>query len=424
MVCCFVLFLLLLVQNQKNNSSRIKLVLKNFKAVQKYKIFGQLFNKKNSTVNRIIITLISVLFFSCSNVDKKKNHKKINTSFDLVLKDSITINHPNLFFQDYKNEKLLLYNYVNFDVGVYNIENNSLNIFNKYGRSYDSYNNIVQDGLRFITDTIIGVGEIKGVKKYNFKGDYLGQIKVKNDFTYAPSVNFHLIDSVFILIKKFQGNPSKREFYKKSHKLLTKKNINTGEQEDFAVYPNKNSELSNDEYYFTYVYDFYEKINKKENTFSFINSNDSNIFDYDISTMKLKSSKKLELENYNPIKVEFGKTRGRDKQTIDLYSNGVIRNYFNYDNREIVLYNEGLDESYVIDFFKNNDEYSVPKMIFWINIMDEREKVSNDIKIPYELGYPVHMKSKNQLIFKKHNNKQDELKGVSKFYYVDIIKRN
>ena len=95
------------------------------------------------------------LVFCCAN--ENQSIKKISKSFRLQVIDSISIHHPNLYFQDLQKNNLLLCNFINFDVGIFDIENNDLSIFNKQGNLYDEYSYIYPETLKFVNDSTVGL---------------------------------------------------------------------------------------------------------------------------------------------------------------------------------------------------------------------------------------------------------------------------
>ena len=145
---------------------------------------------------------------------------------------------------------------------------------------------------------------------------------------------------------------------------------------------------------------------------------------YDILSTRLLNHSKLNLENYNPIKIKFGKTINPDEQLIYMYSSGTIRGYFKNKEREIVLYSEGIEKETIIHFFKdNNSKYDRPETPFWIQILDKKTKITNDILVPPKLGLLSAMISENVLLFRKPKNEKDEINGLTKFYYVKLVEK-
>lgn len=366
------------------------------------------------------LTFIIILIFSACNISKKNEEKKeLNNNFNLKIIDSIIIKKPNIFFQDRIGDNLLFTNYVNSEIYIFNIRKNTLSSFTKQGSAYDEYHRIIKGNLKFLNDSVLGVGNIKEIKKYNFQGDFLGDISINNRNTFAPLINFEVYKNLLTSIRTFQGDPSKKKFYENKQQVLLTKNLNTNNEYIYADFPLNESDLSNKTHYYNYIYDFYSTTN--DSIFSFVNSNDANIFDYNVLSGQLMSYKKLDLDKYNPLSIRFGKLPSNQEQLINLFTGGAIRGYFRKDNIEIILYTEGLNKEDVISFYKENSSYDVPDPIYWISFLDKRKKTKNDFKVPKKMGSLVHMISNDRLMFRKNKNYLDEQKGITTYYYVEVI---
>ncbi|WP_026776325.1 hypothetical protein [Polaribacter sp. Hel_I_88] len=370
-------------------------------------------------MKKLNFILILILIFSACNTSKKSDSKELINNLNLKIIDSIIISKPNIFFQDRIGDNLLLTNYVNSEIHIFNIRKHILSSFTKQGSAFDEYRRTIRGNLKFLNDSVLGVGNIKGIKKYNFQGDFLGNISINNKNTFAPLVNFKLYKNLLTCLRTFQGDPSKKKFYENKQQVLLTKDLNTSEENSYANFPTNESDLSNKTHYYNYIYDFYSTAN--DSIYSFVNSNDANIFDYNVLSGQLISHKKLDLDKYNPLSIEFGKLPSNQERFTNLFIGGAIRGYFRKDNKEIILYSEGLNKEDVISFYKENSSYDVPDPIYWISVLDKRKKTTNDFKIPKKIGSLVHMISNDKLMFRKNKNYLDEQKGITTFYYVQVI---
>ena len=112
---------------------------------------------------------------------------------------------------------------------------------------------------------------------------------------------------------------------------------------------------------------------------------------------------------------------------LEMKTECVIRSaYFRATRRyaQWITKQEGIEKETIIHFFKdNNSKYDRPETPFWIQILDKKTKITNDILVPPKLGLLSAMISENVLLFRKPKNEKDEINGLTKFYYVKLVEK-
>lgn len=373
-----------------------------------------------NTLFKKIVCLSFLALVSCSD---KKNQNMSNNFEKFVLKDSITINQPNLIVQDVNSDNILLLNYRDGTIVSYNLKKKETIFFNKTGNGYDEYSSIFPGTISFLNDSIIGVGEISNIKKYSLKGEYLGGLRVKNEDTYASLQDFKILNNHLFAFKMFQGNPTQKSFYDQKIDLFLKKNIIDSTQINFIEFPFENSDFVNGEFYFPYPYEFF--INYSDNIINISNSNDSNIYRFSNLDGSLVERIHLDLKEYNPLKIRFGQESNDPLQSVkNMYSSGTIRGYNKNGDYDILFYSKGLDRSYVNEFAKQNNDFphfKTPKQEYWFHILKNNKPFKNDILFPENMGQPVYIISKDSILSIKENDKTLDREGKSIFYISEIL---
>jgi len=378
------------------------------------------------------LTLIAFCF-SCkreSNIDIIKNKKNAN----LVVIDSFLVESNNLKFQDFRDGHLLFFNFPAYDVLTYNIEANKQFSFNKLGPSNEEYKYIYPKSLRFVNDSIIGVSSIDYISRYDFKGKYLNRIKIKNERTFAPLYNYKVIkDSILISILSPQGDPTTKEFYNQK-KMFLKANLLAhdllNENQTYHYdFPLKESGLSKKEFYYPNIYDYYEAIDYKSNVYSFMNSNISNIYSFDYFEMGNLKVEKIDLDNYSPLKIPFGRQLDQQESLINSFTNSIILNYLKFNSNEYILYSEALSKRDVIEFSKNNKGFpneARPNIRVWLHSRKNGKKTSNDILFPdpKDYGFPICVIGEDKFITQKANDEKNDLEGNTTFYIIKLTSSN
>lgn len=368
-----------------------------------------------------LIFFISILTFSCS----KKNtsvETEINNKFVVV--DSFLIDSSPIILEHVLNDKLLFFNFISHDIVIYDLNNKKSTFFNKKGNGNGEYKSINPGSLRFLNDSIIGIGKIKNILKYDFHGNFTGDIAVENFNTYATLSHFSQYSNNLIALKLPQGSPSEKSFYQKNHQLLLKQNLLTGATESFAPFPEVESDLNDSKYFYTDIYSFYEHIDKEEGTYSVINSNDSKIFTYDLESLKLVEQRPLNLDYYERVKLSFEEGYNQDKTFIYMFTTSRIYGYYKYANTEYILYSEGSTEEDIITYQKNNPGFphtDSPDVKLWLHQIENFKPKKGNVLLTNKFGFVVAPLPNNQFLIQKKSNEKDEIENQNYYYIAEIV---
>lgn len=352
----------------------------------------------------------------------------MNNDTKISIIDSLSLAFSSAVIADVNDENILVFNFTSSEIGIYNFESKQTKRFNKFGQGKDEFMTMLRpQTVNFVNDSLIGLSSTNKIMIYNFNGDLKKVIKVKNENTYAPLANYEFIgDSILIALIQPQGNNTLKSFYEQPHKLLLKKDIKNDELKLFADFPLKNSDFNDSDFYYPYPFNYYHRLDSDSFQYNFVNSNDRNIYRFDVSTSELISVSSLKLEHYKPLKIPFGSKlkQGRLEAQLQFYTNSIIMNYFKDENHEYISYSEALDRDYVIEKLKNslsdNGMSDNLKTKNWLHIMKNGEKLIDDIHIPQHFGIPLHIFSSKKVLFSVKTTEEDDLKGVSKFILCNL----
>ncbi len=373
----------------------------------------------------ITICVISIIL-SCN-----KENKSIASYLDsrITIIDSIKVELSSAILTDMIGDNILIYNYISSDIGVYNLKDNKIKVFNKFGSAPSEFKSqILPYSLKFINDSLIGVSSSKGIKVYNFNGVLVENININIPNNYSTISNFSVInDSLIISINKPNGDPSLRNFYEQDHKLLLRHNNSDASQVFFADFPLKNSDFNNKDFFYPYPYVYYHQLDKIKNEYSFVNSNDSNIYTYNVLSTNLIKVVPLKLEHYKRLKIPFGSDSNISEleEEIQFFTNSIIEGYYKTDINDYVVYTEAKDRDEVIDHFRLNPidgpDYKPLNLNIWIHVLFNDSKIMKDILVPSNFGVPIAFYSKDKVIIRKSDvSKYDDLNGITTFYIGQI----
>lgn len=376
-----------------------------------------------------IFFLIVSSSISCKDKIKQvlKEKKEFNLSYSLKKSDSFNINSINLFFEGAKDKNLLFYNGSNYDIFVYDFSNKNIKSFNKAGDNYESYNFLYPGTVRILNDSTVGVGLNKKIKTYSLDGDFYEEYSFSEASPTTPLRNFNYYnDSTLIAFRASQNNFQVNSFLDSKHDLFVIKNLKSQIESLFGQHPIKGSDFLNGTHYYPYPYDNFEILDIEKKEIRLVNSNDQNVFIFDIENKKLKKTQKLELENYLEVPIKFNSKISRDEGLINIYSTGIITgyNYFKKSGMEIINYCNGLPRDFVIDFAKKNKDefprYKRPEFNYSLHFLKNGKQISNDLKIPKEYGKPIYTIDESTIIFQKRSNEDDESANQTWFYICNL----
>jgi len=372
-----------------------------------------------NTVRLLFLTVFCFVLFSC----KQKNTERHNETHFIKIYDSIVINEPSLVFQDYNKGNFLFFNRASLNIIVYNQKDNSLLSFNKLGSGASEYKTLYSGSLKFINDTIIGVGDISSIKEYSKKGNFLGKITFNNENTYATVKNFKIFnDSILFAQTPLQGNPSLKSFYQKKQKLFLIKNLNTSFEKKIIDFPIDGEDFHNKDYYYENMNNFPMYI--KDNYYCFANSNGKNIHKLNMENHTIDSVIPLKLPNYNPLKIRFDEGFSNDKMMMNLFMNSNILSIYKSNKFTYVLYSSGYSFNEIKKFKNLHPKFPFqesPKTKFYLNAFNEEK--TYEVKIPLDLGYPIHILNSDTVLIEKFPTENEDLKGITIIYKCKIQKK-
>lgn len=370
----------------------------------------------------VSLCLFLFVFISCKNNNQKDSHESNNKSItnNISITDSIQISHAGLIYEDKLADNLLFYNPVSYDVAVYNLKSKRTSVFNKSGDGFDEYTKIYKNFITFRNDSVIAVSDIKSIKQYNLKGEFLGDIKFDTyDNAFAPLTNLKFYgDSLLIGMKSLQGNPSKKEYYKENRKVIFVKNLNTGEEDNFINFPEELNDFFEEEYYYSDIYSYADL--KKEKSFYFVNSNGKVLYEFDVVSKKLNSISLPKIPCFKILKLPFGKKLSQDDILLNLYRSSSIEEIFKDSKNTFIVFGEGYDKEYLIDFKKKNKGFPftvAPNINYSLFRFNE-----NSHGKLYRLNkgknlFPFYWdEQKEEIYMLSLNNEFDELNGVTTLY--------
>lgn len=357
---------------------------------------------------------------------KKKNFVDINKELKVTIKDSITIPLPTAIIADVNKNNLLVYNMTSSEIGVFNIKDKILKSFNKFGPGQDEFMlSLMPYSLNFVGDTLIGIGGTNHIMTYDFEGNFVEKLNIENENTSAPLSNFDILnDSIFIGLRKPQGDIRHQDYYNGHHKLLLKQNLKNNNQELFGSFPLEGSDLGNKDFYYPYPYVYYNALDNVNNTYALINSNDSHLFTFDVNTNRIVKKLQLELDYYNRLEKPYKLNSGSDESMMDLYTNSMIMGYFKGSDFDYVVYNQGKTTEFMADYMRHNtlgsSDAEPLDFDIWLHTLSNDKKVFKDRKIPTKFGAPSHFYSSKKVIFSKKANAKDDLEGNTIYYFCDL----
>jgi len=364
--------------------------------------------KKHFHLISLVVLIISI---SCTS------HKTINIEQNkLQVIDSLVINSEFAILADVTLKKLLFYNIFNNDIIVYDRDTRTSSIFNKNGDSGEEYSKLAPGSIKVIGDNI-AVGGIKDIKYYDFKGNYIKSIKVDNRNSYAAIESQYLLNNgSTIILNKPQGDTGKIEFYKEGHIIFEVIDSTSNNSYKFGTFPEKNSDIYTNEWRRSFPYDFFVKVDESKNRVSYLNSNDRNIFTYNISSGKLIKQTPLTLPKYNPIEIKFGEKLELGISRERLYTNSRIECFDVLNDTIYTVYSIPVDKDIVKDKIKKNE--TINKR-YVLDIQYNDKIVKEYFFKSDEEGYPMKMYN-NILYLKKVSNEIDEKRGTSTYYIARI----
>ncbi len=366
--------------------------------------------------------MISFLL-SCNkkNIAKKENNNQQN--YKLVKQDSISIARPVLMFEEERNNNFLFFNPTSFEVIIFNNNTKKISSFNKFGQGAEEYPLLRKGSIKFLNDSIIGIGLMKKIKKYNFNGEYKGEISLNSIKGYAPIPGFHIFkDSILIIQTPYVGNPYKREFYKSTKSFLLIKNLNTNNEfREVKYFVINKDNLSNNEFHYNNIkaYPYYTT----KNAYCFTNSNANHVYTFNIDSLKITDITPLHLKNYQRLKIKYTEGYSPDKHILNLYRDSSIWAIFKSKTKNYVFYNKGYTLQEITKFKKEHANFPVsetPKHRYYINCFSKNEII--DIKVPISLGVPFFADKDDTIYIRKYPTENSDLKGNTVIYVCKISK--
>ncbi|ARV10142.1 hypothetical protein BTO05_11020 [Winogradskyella sp. PC-19] len=379
------------------------------------------------TLNLSILFISILLLASCNT---ENNNKRYDSSDNIRIIDSFKIGIPQAIVADINKDKILAYNMISNDIVIFDIAKKKQKKFNKYGNGYDEFMASLQPyTLNFIKDSLVGISSVNKIKVYNSNGLLKDTYQINNNNTSAPLSNFEFLnDSTLVAVTKPQGDNSKRSYYNQNHQLLLKFNTQSDSITRFAEFPLPESDLNlkDEDFYYPYPFIYFNQINKNEMEYSLINSNDSNLYLFDINSTNLKSIISLDLDHYKPLKKPFNNTSNSSQNMamMEFFMNSTIVGYHKNEKFDFIIYNEAIERDKLIEHFKKNDftgpNFVAPKSKLWLHKLENGQKKSSDILLPSKYGFPIHINSENQAIFSKPISESDDYNGTSTFYIYEL----
>lgn len=368
--------------------------------------------------------LLFLIITSCQN---KKKIPISDASFSLRITDSIVVDMPDAKFADFRANKLLLYNSSSFDILTKNILTNSSKKFNNFGEEKEGYNRLIKGNVSFKNDSVITVSTNKSLINYDTKGNFISKLHIENTSEITPIKNFKFInDSIVFYVSIPEGNTSKISYYKNKRDVLIKENVKTNERVSFVSFPNEKSDIYTEDYFYPYIYDHYFNIDN--NFISYLNSNGNKIYYYDMNDgFKEKKSLDLDLEFYNRIQINFGTLIDRDESIAQAFCSGIIKGNFHHSDSIFTIYKEGFSRDFIKKFAQDNvgfPYYVRPKSKYYLNVIYNGIKIMNDVKFDEAYGVPVYVENKGFILSKKYITEEEDLKGITVFYILKMIKND
>lgn len=370
------------------------------------------------------VSLLVIIMLGC-NQKKEINFKN---NFILKIYDSLSINLPNAKFSDFKDDKLLFYNSSSFEVIICDLNGRTLAKFNNFGFDDVSYGRIMKGNIFFKNDSIIAISNTNSIKLYNFKGEFKEKVNVSNSSEISSINNFTFLnDSTLIYLTIPEGNTSDKNYYLNKRDILTYENLSDNTNISFSEFPNEQSDIFNEDFYYPYIYEHHVKVLKNKGLVSYLNSNGSKLYYYDMNNnFVLKETFDLDLEHYNRLKINFGTRIDKDESIAQAFCSAIIKGNFYSNDTIYTIYKRGFSRDFIRKYAEENTEfpyYSRPKPQFYLNIIVNKNKKINDISFNKNQGQPVFVKNNGLILSKKYSNEYEDRTGTTTFYKIKLKKR-
>lgn len=368
------------------------------------------------------ILLILLSLHSCKEGDLGKDKVKV---CELNIKDSLKIDAYGLTFGDKLSDNFLFFNQINFDIVVYNSKTKKTQVFNKIGDGYDEIKKIYKNNLSFVNDSVIAVTSIKSIKKYDLKGGYLDEIKTLSfDNSLASLTNATFFgDTLMIAQIPLLGNPTRKKYYSKERKMIFEKKLKIYEENQYVDFTKDVNDFYEKNFYYNDIY-FFNSF-KLNNSYFFINSNGKVIYEYDVLSKEIKSKLEVNLPNYSPLRLRFGKQISGDEDFINIFRSSTIYEMFESNGAIYLTYNTGYDKEYIIEFKKKNKGFpftATPKLNFNLvktNKLGEKLYV----KIGENNLYPFYADKNDYIYAMKLHDESGELNDKTTIYICELIEK-
>lgn len=298
-----------------------------------------------------ILALGCLILASCSN---SQNEEKINSTEALTkdlkieILDSVRVEYlGTLALLDVSEEhkKIMLYDRATSKIVLSDLQGNILKELELEGDSPNSYGRMLGPG-RFTSDGNLFIIGMKGFFTYNLDGEVLNNKKLPEDYDiFMTSTNqstapiYHqgkFITSYF----DFKGKEKNQAEYYQELTVLTELDSATNSYSTFLNIPAESKLRDGLGYEFP---DFQSYYTKHNNTLLVTFGAEAKLYEFDLDTYELQSSKELNYQNFYPTK---GEELSKKEPGSIMFSSedGSTRNIISTGENILLLYYPGYNQ--------------------------------------------------------------------------------
>jgi hypothetical protein len=369
----------------------------------------------------LLAAILSFLFISCGNYEKKEKDKLVSNS-QFILKDSIVVDYlGNLHITDFNEEKD---SYLALD-----LSSNSIIQFNQEGEIL--YEPITTgEGPEYIRGTIFSLGYSEDqslivqtrtiLYELNYEGEILRKIRLPdgNIYTNMRLVNYAFDNNVFLL---HDNNTDLRPIYREYFDEVKHITIVDMESElvEFIIPFEEKSMYKNDNYYYrTSIPAF--SLNKKDSSINLIYPYEKKIYQYDL------------VEDYilNKI-IDTNPENFKEPEKANFNSEFNTMKSLAYDSYYLNIYN---NSEYVVLEYVTGLPYTIsaPQSLTALNdllkdhnnryyqFFKNGEMVGGDIKQPEGMMDLKYLHENDQVVFQLDKNNAERNYEVFYVYEIDF----